>query len=318
MPVDVRNDYNGDGRSDVIWLNTLDNSLTNWLGQSDGRFVSNFANAYHHWGFPWLPMGVGDFNGDGRDDILWRGPDYAVTNWLAQPSGGFASNFENAFGQVSPGWDVRGIGDFNGDGRDDILWQGVGGQITNWLGQPSGGFASNFENATHHAGHDWLIAGTGDFNGDGRGDVLWRNGDTGAVTNWLGQAAGGFVSNFGNSYAEVDHSTGWRIAGTGDFNGDGRDDILWRNVNGDVTNCLGQVDGSFVGNFANAAHHAGTDWSLAGIGDYNGDGRDDILWQSIDGDVTNWLAQATGGFVSNSANFWGNVGDAWSTFPHYF
>ena len=38
----------------------------------------------------------------------------------------------------------------------------------------------------------WHIAGTGDFNGDGRDDILWRN-DTGAVTNWLGQANGGFV-----------------------------------------------------------------------------------------------------------------------------
>ena len=50
-------------------------------------------------------------------------------------------------------------------------------------------------------------------------------------TDWLGQANGGFADNDANAFASV--RTDWHVAGTGDFNGDGRDDILWRNDNGD-------------------------------------------------------------------------------------
>jgi hypothetical protein len=46
----------------------------------------------------------------------------------------------------------------------------------------------------------------------------------------------------------------------GDFNGDGRDDVVWRNDNG--TDLLGQPNGSFVGNIANLNVNPGTDWHV--------------------------------------------------------
>ena len=98
--------------------------------------------------------------------------------------------------------------DFNGDGRSDILWRDDAGRITDWLGTANGGFAPNAANALHGVSNDWQIATTGDFNGDGRDDVLWRNID-GRMTDWLGQANGGFVDNFANSYATV--GTQWQI-----------------------------------------------------------------------------------------------------------
>jgi plastocyanin len=62
----------------------------------------------------------------------------------------------------------------------------------------------------------------GDFNGDGRSDILWRNRSTGANTIWRS-------ANSATPQAVATRATSWRVVGSGDYNGDGRSDILWRN-----------------------------------------------------------------------------------------
>ena len=138
-------------------------------------------------------------------------------------------------------WDVVGTGDFNGDGRDDLLLKQDNGSVTEWLGQDDGGFFSNQVGATYALPTGWNVAGTGDFNGDGPDDLLLRH-DNGTVTEWLGQADGGFVSN--HAAANYALPTGWHVAGTGDFNGDGHDDVLLRHDSGTVTEWLGGAGGS--------------------------------------------------------------------------
>ena len=151
-----------------------------------------------------------------------------------------------------------------------------------------------------------------DFNGDGRSDILWRN-DAGQVSNWLGASDGGFVNN--DALALVSVPTNWYIAGTGDFNGDGRDDILWRNDAGQISNWLGTAGGGFVNNDTNALTAAPINWSVAAIGDYNGDGRDDILWHDANGGTSDWLGTANGGFINNDANALTIVATSWYIQP---
>jgi len=59
----------------------------------------------------------------------------------------------------------------------------------------------------------------------------------------------------------VPPTVSWDIVGTGDYNGDGRDDIMWRNDNGYITNWLGQTQGAFVYNDANAGVLIPTNWA---------------------------------------------------------
>jgi len=298
-PHDPANDFNGDGRSDVLWRSDA-GTLTNWLSVGDG-FTPNWDNSNVNVSLDWHVAGTGDFNGDGHDDILWRNSSGLTVDWLANANGGFTSNYANSAMNVPTSWQVAGIGDFNGDGHDDVLWRSDTGVITDWLGSNSGAFTSNYAQSAVNVPGDWHIVGTGDFNGDGRTDILWRSG---AVTvDWLANANGngGFASNWNASAVNI--ATDWSVAGTGDFNGDGKDDILWRNSAGLTIDWLANAsgDGGFSSNYAHSAVQVATSTSIAAIGDYNGDGRDDILWRSSSGAPSEWFANTNGGFTDHFA-----------------
>ncbi|HEU4696194.1 MAG TPA: M10 family metallopeptidase C-terminal domain-containing protein, partial [Sphingomicrobium sp.] len=229
---DAANDFNGDGRSDILFRHD-DGRLVDWLGTQSGGFAGNGANSSSSVALDWQVAGTGDFNGDDRVDILWRSSATGrISDWLGTTSGGFTGNGANSNNAISTDWQVAGIGDFNGDNRDDILWRGSDGRIADWLGTTSGGFTGNGANSASAIAAEWQVAGVGDFNGDHRDDILWRNSTTGQIADWLGTASGGFTGNGANSASAI--STDWHVAGVGDFNGDGRDDILWRNDDGRI------------------------------------------------------------------------------------
>ena len=109
-----------------------------------------------------------------------------------------------------------------------------------------------------------------DFNGDGRSDIFWRNGSSGANAVW-------FSASSATQQALPAVPTAWRVVGLGDYNGDGRADALWRNFSTGANaiwrsaNSATQQAVSGVGNLS---------WAVVGSGDYNGDGRADILWRN--------------------------------------
>ena len=304
---DVANDFNGDGRSDIMFRHD-NGAIFNFLGTPSGGMLNNGDNIYTVVSTAWALAGTGDFNGDGRDDILWQHDNGAIFNFLGKANGGVENNGSNSYTALSPIWSVVGIGDFNGDSRDDVLFRQSGGVITNWLGTASGGFTDNGSNLFTLVDSAWQVAGIGDFNGDGRDDILFRDGN-GAIFNFLGKTNGGVLNNGDNIYTVVDNA--WHIAGVGDFNGDGRDDILWRNDNGAVFTFLSTANGGVINNGDNSYAAMSNVWHVEAIGDYNGDGRDDILWRHDNGTIIDWLGTATGGFTDNSANLFTSIATQW-------
>ncbi|QIL01816.1 hypothetical protein G7078_02790 [Sphingomonas sinipercae] len=290
-------DFNGDGIADVLWRSDT-GVITTWLGQADGTFIDNSANTGQAIPLDWNIVGTGDYNGDGLGDIMWRSDAGVMTQWLGQLDGTFRDNFAKT-GQVIPlDWNVIGTGDFNGDGLGDLIWRSDAGVITEWLGNLDGSFRDNFAGTGQHIPLNWTIDGMGDFNGDGLEDLIWRS-DAGVITEWLGQNDGSFKDNFAGTGQTI--PTNWQIVGVGDFNADGYADILWQSTAGTLTNWLGNPDGSFTDNFVNTGQVIPQGWELVGVGDLNGDGRDDILWRTGPDSVETWFGQDNGGFTGGSS-----------------
>jgi len=292
------NDFNGDGFSDLLWR---DNSglIYNFLGNEDGGFVNNGNNSAISVSTSNTIVGTGDFNGDGRVDILWRANTGAIFDFLATSNGGFTNNGDNSFVNVASTTSVVGMGDFNGDGRQDILWRNANGTIFNFLGNADGGFSNNGDNSAVTVAGSTQVIGIGDFNGDGRDDILWRD-SSGAVFDFLGSANGGFTNNGDNSYVMI--AAGTNVAGIGDFNGDGLDDILWRDGSGTIYNFLGITNGGYVNNGSNSAVHVDNSFQVASVGDFDGDAIDDILWRGNSGQIFDFLGTSVGGYMNNGDN----------------
>ena len=123
-------------------------------------------------------------------------------------------------------------------------------------------------------GTGWSVVAVADFNGDGQADLLWRrSNDTGEARIWIlqGQTVVRDVA-VGRTPAE-----GWRVIGAGDFDGDGKADILWRRSNN-----TGEARIWYM-NVENVLSDASIgvprlNTQLLGIGDFDGDRRSDIVW----------------------------------------
>lgn len=228
----------------------------------------------------WSVLGTADFNGDLKSDLLWQDSvSGALSIWTMDGDTALHGNtvFTPAAGA---GWQFFGTGDFNGDGRADLLLSRTAtnpatGQAYDDLrlvtleadGQT---FRSNEQMATAASG--WSVIGIGDFDGDGKSDLLWRDA-AGHVAIW---EMNGTAFVRGDTVASVD--AGWSVAGIGDFDGDGRSDILWHNTDGNVA--IWEMNG-LVAKAGATITNAGPDWVIAGVADYNGDGRSDILWRHV-------------------------------------
>ena len=257
-------DYNGDGKSDILWHHSLSGEVSYW--QMDGATTTLDASITVVSDLNWQIVGTGDYNGDGSADILWRNITTGQ-NWMYLMNG---SSITSSIGvnTVPVAWQIVGNGDYNGDGNADILWRnGSTGQ--NWMYLMNGAsiVSSVGVNSVPSA---WLVAGNGDYNGDGKADILWRHSGTGQTWMYLMNGA-----SIAGSAGVNTVPTDWLVAGSGDYDGDGKADILWRH-SGTGQNWMYLMNGAAIASSL-GVNTVSTNWQVAGDGDYDGDGNSDIL-----------------------------------------
>jgi hypothetical protein len=189
--------------------------------------------------------------------------------------------------------------DFNRDGKVDILWRynGPGGYNCVWF--MNGTAVLGGVNLPPVADSNWQIGGTGDFNGDGNVDILWRYYGPGGY-NCVWFTDGTTITGGANLPAVSDLN--WQIGGTGDFNGDGNLDILWRYYGPGGNNCVWFLNGTSVTGGANLPAVDDSSWTIAGTGDFNGDTKVDILWRYIGTGGSNCVWFMNGTTITGGAN----------------
>jgi Cadherin-like/Bacterial Ig domain/Beta-propeller repeat/FG-GAP-like repeat len=194
--------------------------------------------------------------------------------------------------------------DFNGDGKADILWRNNRtGENAVWilddfnLTPPNSSLLTEVEDA------DWKMVSSGDFDGDRKTDIIWRNSRTGENAIWL---MDGLTEGRQDFITRVEDSN-WKIITTADFNGDGKDDLLWRNSR-TGENAIWFMDGFTTDRqFLETRIVPDVDWQMVKAGDFNSDGKADILWRNFrTGDNAIWLMN---GIKSLQEKFITKVGD---------
>jgi hypothetical protein len=263
-------DFNGDGRIDMAGRNSANGQVLVALASGNQFVASQTAWTTLPFASTMKNLFVGDFNGDGRDDIVGQNAQGQLL--VAQSTG---AKFNNVVYETLPAnlrtlSNVK-VGDFNGDGRDDL----VGIHTT------TGQVVVSISNGATFTSTVWgTVPATttadvqvGDFNGDGRDDLFTRQGARNLFV--LRSTGTAFVSSlFGALVAGVPY-IGLRV---GDFNGDGLDDILAFTGTGASTIYRSNGVGFVIKNGGTLpVPLSGITPSNILIGDFNRDGKDDVL-----------------------------------------
>ncbi len=239
-----------------------------------------------------LSVAVGDFNRDGRADLVKANAstdDVSVLLGAGSGSLGRATSF--------PAGDTPrsvAVGDLNGDGNLDLVTADGGGGVSVLLGSGNGSFGAP---TSYEAGAAPRSVAIGDFNNDGKPDLATANQGSEDASVLLGTGSGSFGAATGFSVGEILNPgdlSPFSVA-IGDLNNDGRPDLAVANsFAGNVAILLGAGDGSFG---PPTSFPAGSFPFSVAIGDLNNDGRPDLVTAN-DGssDVNVLLGKGNGSF----------------------
>jgi hypothetical protein len=289
-------DFNGNGNDDIFWYGPGSASDTMWFGTNRN---DSFATGYNvDVNGDYLPL-RGDFDGDGFSDVVWYGPGSLPDRiWYGTSVKG---SFDNV--DASQTIEVNGtyaplVGDFNGNGKDDIFWYGPGGgHDTMWFGtNRNDSFATGYAVDVNGS----YIPLAGDFDGDGYADVVWYGPGSAADRLWYGTSVKGAFDNVDAS--QTISVTGVYTPFVGDFNGNGQSDIFWY-APGSASDTMwfgsGDRNLSFATGFGVTVNGNYTPVP----GNFDGDAYSDVVWYGPGSAADRiWYGTSVKGSFANTDN----------------
>ena len=300
----VAGDFDGDGREELLLRHSHSNAWRYYaLADREAKphtLPLPTADVYRL-------MGIGDFDGDGGDDVLLQRRDTAAWLYYAvqAPDASPRVELREGFGVTEdPAFEFRGIGDIDGDGRDDLLLRDTG--TGEWVAHLMDGTGSELHEglgATRNL--EFVFAGLGDFNGDGRTDLLLRHASR---STWISYEMGADVRGV-LLRPQLTRNPAFEVKGIGDLNADGRDDVLLRSgTTGEWIQY--EMGGSrpilhrHVDLPREAAH------AITTLGDFDGDGDRSMLLRHRD--TGEWVEWDVAGAKTLAGRYSGLPGDpAW-------
>jgi hypothetical protein len=309
-PVSVAvGDLNNDGKLDIVTANDNNGTVSVLLGNGGGTFQPSLDYLLPGTQTP-HSVAVGDFNKDGELDVAVTANTYTpgtpgygdsysyipgtpaqyngyVNVLIGNGAGGFSGGNSYALTSGIPG--SVAVGDFRGNGNLDLA---VAEPALNTVSVLLGNGSGTFGNPADYVSGSWTnpqSAAVGDFNGDGKLDLVMGNSGSNTVSVLLGNGDG----TFGTAANYTTPGTTNSVA-VADFNRDGKLDLEVSGSYG-VTALLGMGDGTF----ATAWSYAASGFGPLAVGDFNRDG---------------WPDLATANPNANSVSVLRNAAD-WSTAP---
>src|SRR5262249_20298028 len=250
------------------------------------------------------PSGDMVTGGAGADWFVLRAPSYGVDtltdfsrlqgDLLVLDHTGFGlagtGSLPAAGGSLVHGLTPRTLGPTILESQGNVYWDpdGVGASPAAQLAHVDG--IGTIDVVANPGTSGWSVAAGGDFNHDGIGDLLWKNGLTGATSTWL-MANGTMVGNPATPAAG-----GWDVATAAEFNGGGTTDLLWKRAASGLTSEWLMINGAMA---ANPGTPGALGWNLLASRDFSGDGIADLLWKNASsGTTSEWVMAANGGVAA--------------------
>ncbi len=252
-------DFNGDGRTDVLWHRSGDRTKVIWFGQSSGAFATSTLTV----DAAFEPVLL-DADGEGTTDVLW----WSATRdgdllWMGRRSGTPVVQPLAVKGALLPT-----VFDGDGDGDDDLVWyEPRTGATSVWTSPGTGAFSTRATSAP--VGSRAVVI---DYDGDGRQDLLWYRSAQYVHDIW--HSTGSMAFTTAQAALPADQSPA-----VGDLDGDGLEDLVLSGTAGTKIWWQG---------FLAASELPAAGALVPTVADFSGGGRDDLLVSRADGYVQQW------------------------------
>ncbi|MFN7140557.1 MAG: FG-GAP-like repeat-containing protein, partial [Limisphaerales bacterium] len=176
-------DFDNDGQFDLLWYNSLNGRLEISLLENTNVLSTVYVRPGPAPDSGWRLFAITDLNQDSSPDLLWVRPDGRLIVWDMDGTSFVKARSLRDGAVINPNWRVRATADLNGDGKKDLIWQSVDGQVAVWF-MNGNDFESSalIRNGSRYP--EWRIIGAADFNRDGKSDLIWQRFD-GKTAVWI-------------------------------------------------------------------------------------------------------------------------------------